>query len=93
MKKQNEFLDIVLKEMFRVVGDTYNISKTKKQNWYWEHEWTRKQEDVFIKWFSELLYNNPDARNYFMSTPIKDKKHCERVAREFSCYYGWKIKL
>jgi len=85
-------LQTILTEMFTRVGDTYDEDKTSSDAWYEAHEWTQEEQDSFIDWLADYLYNNRDARKFLMSYPYKNKKHCRATASQFNAWYGWKTK-
>jgi len=82
-------LIIILTEMCKRVGTDFNKINFKKERWFMEYSWTQEQEDDFTNWFSEYLYKNKEARQEFLSYPIKDKKRCIQAAKEFVFNYGW----
>lgn len=84
---------IVLCEMCRVVGFCVaSASYFKQPKWYHDYEWTQAQEDKFVEWMADYLFNNKEAREEFMEFPTRNKKRCKEAARGFMFYCGWKIK-
>jgi hypothetical protein len=88
----SKHLTIVLKKMFEMVGAEYDESIFEKEDWYRLHEWEERDSEGFIKWLSDYLYKNKDARKEIMAVPSKDKNSCENVARMFDLSYGWVTK-
>ena len=86
-----EYTKIILNEMCRRVGTNDNID-FKRNDWYTDYTWTQEQENEFVDWLTDYLYNNRDARQELMVFSHKDKKRCKGAAREFSANYGWKLK-
>ena len=64
--------------------------RNEEDPYFWKYEWTQKQEQDFINWLADYLYNNKEARNAIMEYPRKNKKICRRVAEFFVWNYGWK---
>ena len=84
----------ILQEMFRRVGLEYSPDEitefTKDPNWYMNKQWLSKEEEEdFIKWLTNHLYKSAEVRKGIMRTPLRNKKHCEKTAREFWFMYGW----
>lgn len=48
--------EIVLKEMFKRVGEKYpNPKLTNQKEWYTKRTWTEAEEDDFRKWMKDYL--------------------------------------
>jgi len=62
----------------------------KKHNWFWDFEWTEKQQDKFIVWLASYLKKNKEARKELMA--FSSLKEYEKVAKQFVFQYGWKTK-
>ena len=87
-----EHLQIVLRKMCNMVGADADKIDFKSNNWFWQYEWTKDQEQEFVKWLTDYLYQNTKARKEIMEYPIKRKAHCRKVAEFFAWNYGWKTK-
>jgi hypothetical protein len=83
-------METILKEMCRRVKA--KDVDFKKPSWFMEYSWTEKQQDSFEEWLTNFLMANKEARQEIMQWPRKDKKTCDKVAREFIFNYGWKNK-
>lgn len=75
-----------------MVGADFDKINFKNTNWFWDFEWTEKQEDSFRKWLIEYLLKEKEVRMEIMRWPRKDKKIILKLANEFIGNYGWKIK-
>ena len=83
----------ILCKMFDCVGATYHADLVKKRGWFLKNQWTVEQQEEYIKWLTNYLYKNKEAREEIVFTPnIKTKKWCEKAARVFVFEFGWKIK-
>ena len=87
----NEYLKIVLTEMCNRVQADFNSIDFKQIDWYYKYEWTQEEEDSFIKWLSNYLYETPKARQVLYELRSKSKKLCEKAANGFR-FYCWKLK-
>jgi hypothetical protein len=86
-------LKIVLIEMCMRVGANYDDIDCKKDDWYYEHEWTREEEDSFIKWLADYLYTSKEARLELTDNRTRLSIYrCKQYAISFVCCYGWRIK-
>lgn len=86
----NKYLKIILLKQCEIVGADYNKIDFKKENWYWDYQWTKEQEQEFKLWLIDYIKNNKEARNELMSIPSVNKKFLEKFANEFIMNYGWK---
>lgn len=84
-------ISVVLKEMFKRVGATYNEDLVQDDGWYLKYSWPKVEEDEFKEWFTDYLYNNVQARKEIMAFPRKNKVHIRKVVEEFVWNYGWKV--
>lgn len=84
-----EYLKIILKEMCNRVGAPYEEMDFHESFWFTKYRWTTQQEDDFVKWLTDLLYNNKDIRKAFFQNNIRTKTHCKRGAKAFVFNYGW----
>jgi len=89
----NESLQFVLKEMCNRVGANYNSIDFSDQTWYNKYEWTIQEEKQFEKWMVDYLYKDAKARKEITNHSIKRKSYLEKVAKEFTFMYGWKINI
>lgn len=87
----NPQLKMIMSNMCDRVGVNYDDINFKEDKWYWKHTWTMAQEEEFIKWLSNLLYNDIKVRRAILSYPVKNKKRCEQGARFFASMFGWKL--
>ena len=87
----SESLQIILKEMCNIVGADYNSIDFSESQWYNKYEWTTQEEKQFEDWMVNFLYENSKARKEIMNTSIKRKLYLQKVAKEFTFQYGWKL--
>lgn len=90
--RETKHIRNILHEMCNRVNADYGSIDFKAPTWYHEYEWTQEQEDDFVKWMTDYLFNNKEARFEILAFPRKDKKYCKKAAEEFVWNYGWKIK-
>lgn len=88
-----ENLEIILKKMFENSQISYSLELVRTEDWYRMYQWTEKEENAFIDWLSDYLYNNKEARKEIMSLPKKNKKDCHLAAKQFSAFWGWQLKI
>ena len=88
----NKYLKIILIKQCKSVGADYDKINFKKNDWYWDYEWTQDKEQEFKLWLIDYIKNNKEARNDLMSIPSTNKKFLEKFADQFILNYGWKIK-
>ena len=91
MDSLGKHVKVVLKEMCKVVGADYSSIDFKAAKWFWSHTWTTKQEQEFVKWLTNYLYKNAQARKEIIAYYWGNKKQCKAAAEEFAWNYGWKI--
>ena len=85
----NQELKIILDEMCRRVGASdIDVSK---DYWWEDNAWTMEEQDDFIKWLANHLYENKEARKIFVNLR-KVKRDCNKAAVKFIGNYGWKTK-
>jgi len=92
MRKQDQFgehFSLILKEMFRRVGADYDTFDFDKEHWYNDYHWTIEENEDFINWLTDYLYNNSKARKELMSYTRKNKKACRSTASWFNLMWGW----
>ena len=73
-----------------MVGANYEEIDFKQKDWYYLYEWTSEQEQEFIQWMTNYLLENRAARQELLEFAYKDKKTCNKAAKEFTWNYGWK---
>jgi hypothetical protein len=66
--------------------------KTWTNNWYHKYTWREEQQESFIKWTTNYLYNNTQARKEILGRNVMNKKLIEDSVRWFVFLYGWKVK-
>ena len=92
-KTSNPYIVYILKEMCKRVDANYDEIDFKKDLWFMEYEWSKKEEQSFVDWLADYLYNNKEARqNIVCSYCNKTKKNMRNVAEEFNWQFGWKTK-
>lgn len=87
---EKQAIDIVLEKMCQMVGADKSTINFRSDQWYNEYQWTKHQENEFVKWLTEYLYKNKQARSEIMRFPSRNKKKCKAVAEMFNFIYGWK---
>ena len=93
INQYSEHLQVVLRKMCEIVNADPDSIDFSNDKWFYLHQWTVEQEQEFIKWLSDYLYETKGARQEFLTHPYKNKKNCEKAAREFTWNYGWKTIL
>ena len=83
----------VLKQMCREIRVSFSKIDFDDNEWYLKYSWTQYKQEKFIKWLTDYLYNNKEARVEMLALPIKrSKKYLRKVALDFVFSYGWKTK-
>ena len=62
----------------------------RQDSWFHDYSWSKKEEKDFIKWMTNYLYTNNNARRDLLTTRLKRKKSCKTAAEQFVWNYGWK---
>jgi hypothetical protein len=88
----NKELDIILKEMCDRVGVAFEDVDFQEHNWFTKHRWTIHQEEDFLEWLTNHLYENKEARGVILRITSKNKKLCKQGAQAFIFNYGWSYK-
>ena len=85
----------VLRDMCgRVNVDFHTIPFTDNESyWFTWYEWTKSDQEDFIKWLTNYLYTKSAARREIMGYSYRNKKRCKDAALFFSMNYGWKTKI
>lgn len=84
-----EHLRIILEKMFEETGIEYSDEYVKQDDWYLNYTWTEKQEQEFVDWLTNYLYNSLPARKELMQITSKNKEACKRAAQQFATFFGW----
>jgi len=87
----DKYLKTIFTEMCNRVDADYDSIDFQKEDWYYQYEWTQEEENSFIEWVADYLYNNSEARKILYGIHIKNKKLCKKAA-EGLIFYCWKIK-
>jgi hypothetical protein len=85
-------LEYILREMCSRVGADYDKMDFNKENWFWEYQWTREEEEDFIKWLAKKIRKDRKVRTLFWTDRKVTEKEAEMGARMFVFNYGWKLK-
>jgi len=85
----NQELKTILDEMCSRVGA--KDVNFEEDNWYLKHTWTEKEQDDFINWLANYLYENKEAREMFVNLR-KVKRDCNKASNKFVLNYGWRTK-
>ena len=88
----NQYVKEVLTKQCEIVGAKYEDIDFDDDLWFFQHEWTKEQEAEFIRWTTEYLMTNKEARAAIMQVPIRSKKICNKAANAFAFNFGWKYK-
>ena len=89
----NNGIKTVLTEMCKRVGADADKIDFKEEGWFMQHSWTQSEEEDFIKWVTDYLYTDKQARIDIMNSPSKRKGTCKKAATYFVWNYGWKTNL
>ena len=82
----------ILEQMCMKVNANPDNIDFGKQDWFHSFEWYEEQEEEFIEWLADYLYNNKEARKELLRFPSRSKKVMRRAAEQFVFNYGWKLK-
>lgn len=85
----SEDMKEILTEMCKRVGVDAKTFDFKKENWFWEHEWTKEEENDFCTWLGKFLKKH----KYVGSGTKHGKDWGEYEAEKLLFNYGWKTKL
>lgn len=88
-EQQNPYLIKIIKHMCDVIDVDYYSINPKEDGWYEKHRWTIEQEDKFILWLSEELFNNDEMREELLEDPSKSVMNCFTAAVHFVGNFGW----
>jgi len=87
-----KYTEKIITKMCSIVGANPKDIDFKKKGWYLDYSWTEKEQNNFIKWLSDYLYNNSGARKEIMALPLKNRVNTKGVAMMFVLNYGFKLK-
>jgi hypothetical protein len=90
-KSVNESINYILKHQCEAVGIQLSDIDPTCDKWYSDHTWIQEQEDGFIDWLANELYESTDLRNDIMFNPHKTKKRCKDCAKQWVFQYGWRV--
>lgn len=79
---------IILEELCKAVGTTYDKVDFDKPEWYTTHTWTVEEQLAFQKWLGEFLVKN----HYAMKGNYRKQPHGFYEAGKMLMNYGWKFK-
>jgi len=88
----NKYIKTILSKQCKMVGVDYNKIDFKKENWYWDYQWNRNQEQEFKLWLTDYMKKNKEARNKLMNIPSINKIFLEKFADQFILNYSWRTK-
>ena len=93
----NKETEIIFEEMCSRVGAKYDNIDFQIEKWFYEFQWSQKDEKNFEDWLSEHIYNLPIKRLRLLTDYPhiihKKKKKSKKFANEIVNNYGWKIKI
>lgn len=87
----NKYLIAILKEMCQIVGANQSQIDFKRPRWFHSFTWTKVEEDNFVKWLTDYIHKNKEARSLLTTIHNNTKKNCNIFAKQFVWNYGWKI--
>lgn len=87
----NRHLKIILKKMFQMVGEDFSEEYMNQDMWFHNHVWTKEQEDSFLQWMENYLFENNEARNVLMEVPRKERSIIRYACNSFILDYGWRL--
>ena len=88
----NKYLKTILLKQCKIVKADYTKIDFKKENWYWDYQWNRNQEQEFKLWLTDYMKKNKEARNKLMNIPSINKIFLEKFADQFILNYSWRTK-
>ena len=87
--KFSKHLKIILTEMCQKVGVEFKDVNFNDADWYQKHTWTEEEQDDFVKWMTDYLYTNTEARREITTVISRNKRQSKRAAEMFCFSYGW----
>jgi hypothetical protein len=88
LKQYGDPLDSVLKDLCEAVGADYYTIDFEKSDWYYKHNWTFKQEAIFVKELTSKVKENP--KFYRELFDVKNNRKTKQSIEMFLFNYGWK---
>ncbi len=88
MEEMGKHTVTILAEMCDRVNVKYKDINFKKERWFMEYSWDKEEESDFIKWVTEYLNSNKEARYEIMKFP-RNKRNIKKTAQFFVFNYGW----
>jgi hypothetical protein len=87
-----DHFEIIMKEMFKRVGEQWDEEYPKQKQWFSKHSWTQEEQNDFNKWMVDYLYNNLEARKQVLTSRVKNKRMIQKAVNWFLLDFGWKLK-
>lgn len=88
---QKKALRMILRKMFKMVGEKYTHEKTEVENWYTKHGWTEEEQNEFKEWLTLKILTDAHVKELFELRWHVDKVIAEKKANGFVFNYGWRI--
>jgi|694.fasta_scaffold00447_19 hypothetical protein len=88
-EEKNPYLVQLIRKMCEVINVDYNTIDFQEDEWYDKHTWTEEQENEYIVWMSEELFNNEAMREELLENPEKSIMNCFHAAVHFVANFGW----
>lgn len=85
---KSEHTQIILDKLLEAVNAPKDFDFSQK-NWYWEYQWSKEQEEDFVKWLAEFLRD----KKYVILKTYRGQDASIYQARKLVVNYGWKLKL
>lgn len=79
-------------EIIWVSKEEYDEVDIKKENWFYDYEWTDEQENEYKDWLYRKLRWNMEWRKEIMDFPIRKKDIIDKTVNMFVMNYWFKIK-
>lgn len=86
---KNPYLVRLIRRMCEVINVDYDSIDFQEDGWYEKHTWTDEQENEYILWVAQELYNNADMREELLEDPSQDIANCFEAAVHFVANFGW----
>lgn len=88
-KQKNPYLVALLKKMCSMINVDYDTMDFKEDHWYEKYTWTQQQEDEYLVWMAEELFQNDAMREELLEDPAKNIINCFEASVHFIANYGW----
>jgi len=85
----SKHLRVVLQKMFENTGIEYSDEYVQTEGWYLRYKWKESERKDFIKWLSEYLQENEEAREELLMGESKEKVVCNVAAKQIATFFGW----